>query len=104
MQNFLIRLISVTADKVQSKYEEMTEAIQDKERKLVWGSVSRMINLVWDYDSAEGVDDSPDLAAEAANIGRQRFETVEQSCVRFSAGYRRRGSRHLRPTRETRGP
>ncbi|WP_433632643.1 hypothetical protein [Halomicrococcus sp. NG-SE-24] len=39
-----------------------------------------MINLVRDYDSTEGVDDeTEDLVAEAANAGRQRFETVERS-------------------------
>ena len=39
-----------------------------------------MINRVRDYDSAKGVDDeSPNLAAEAANPGHQLFETVERS-------------------------
>jgi DNA integrity scanning protein DisA with diadenylate cyclase activity len=46
----------------------------------VWASVSRLINLVRDYETEESVDDdSPNLTAEAANAGRQLFETVQRS-------------------------
>ncbi|WP_435157505.1 hypothetical protein [Haladaptatus sp. DFWS20] len=42
--------------------------------------MSRLINLVRDYETEESVDDdSPNLAAEAANAGRQLFETVQRS-------------------------
>ncbi|RBI60312.1 hypothetical protein DMJ13_18420 [halophilic archaeon] len=56
----------------------MESLIQQNARMRAF--MTRMINLVRDYNSAEGVDDEvPNLAAAAANAGRQCFQTVERS-------------------------
>ncbi|SIR97755.1 hypothetical protein SAMN05421858_4916 [Haladaptatus litoreus] len=72
-----------------SALEETTDEIQDDVDDLVdleeknartRASITRIINLVRDYESADGVDDESDnLAAEASNVGRQLFETVQRS-------------------------
>ncbi|MFC6764645.1 hypothetical protein [Natrinema soli] len=72
-----------------SELEETTEEMQDDVDNLVEleeknartrVSVTRIINLVLDYESADGVDDESDnLAVEASNVGRQLFETVQRS-------------------------
>ena len=60
---------------VYTKSESLTQR-----NARVRASVSRLINLVRDYDSTGGVDDeSPNLVAEAANAGRQLVDTVERS-------------------------
>ncbi|WP_227356110.1 hypothetical protein [Haladaptatus salinisoli] len=57
---------------------DLTDAEEKNARMRA--SVSRLINPVRDYETEESVDDdSPNLAAEAANAGRQLFETVQRS-------------------------
>jgi DNA integrity scanning protein DisA with diadenylate cyclase activity len=57
---------------------DLTDAEEKNAR--VRASVSRLINLVRDYETEESVDDdSPNLVAEASNVGRQLFETVQRS-------------------------
>jgi hypothetical protein len=57
--------------------DDLTDAEEKNSR--VRESVSRLINLVRDYENEESVDDGlPILAAEASNAGRQVFETVQR--------------------------
>jgi hypothetical protein len=71
-----------------SSLEDTTESLEadvdltnaEGKNSRVRASVSRLINLVRDYETEESVDDgSPNLAAEAATAGRQLFETVQRS-------------------------
>ncbi|WP_254663340.1 hypothetical protein [Haladaptatus sp. W1] len=63
---------------MESDIDDLTKAEEKNAR--VRASVSRIINLVRDYETEEGVDDdSPNLAAEATNAGRQLFETIQRS-------------------------
>ena len=64
-----------TTETMESDIDDLTEAEEKNSR--VRASVSRIINLVRDYETEESVDDdSPNLAAEATNAGRQLFETI----------------------------
>jgi hypothetical protein len=63
---------------MEADTDDLTDAEEKNSR--VRASVSRLINLVRDYETEESVDDdSPNLAAEAANASRQLFETVQRS-------------------------
>ncbi|WP_150123228.1 hypothetical protein [Haladaptatus sp. R4] len=68
---------------MEADINDLTDA--EKKNARVRASVSRIINLVRNYETEEGVDDdSPNLAAEATNAGRQLFETVQ--CSEQNAG------------------
>ncbi|MFH5801860.1 hypothetical protein [Haladaptatus sp. CMAA 1911] len=63
---------------MQDDIDDLTKAEEKNSR--VRASVSRIINPVRDYETGESVDDdSPNLAAEATNAGRQLFETIQRS-------------------------
>ncbi|WP_423743125.1 hypothetical protein V5735_00225 (plasmid) [Haladaptatus sp. SPP-AMP-3] len=67
-----------TTESMESDIDDLAE-IEEKNAR-VRASVSRIINLVRDYETEESVDDeSPNLAAEATNAGRQLFETIQRS-------------------------
>ncbi|WP_435159848.1 hypothetical protein [Haladaptatus sp. DFWS20] len=67
-----------TTESMEADIDDLTEAEEKNAR--VRASVSRIINLVRDYETEESVDDgSPNLAAEATNAGRQLFETIQRS-------------------------
>jgi chromosome segregation ATPase len=67
-----------TTETMESDIDDLTDVEEKNSR--VRASVSRIINLVRDYETEESVDDeSPNLAAEASNAGRQLFETVQRS-------------------------
>ncbi|MFH5800495.1 hypothetical protein [Haladaptatus sp. CMAA 1911] len=57
-----------TAESMQADIDDLTDAEEKNSR--VRASVSRLINLVRDYETEESVDDdSPNLAAEASLSG-----------------------------------
>lgn len=63
---------------LQANNDELTDAKDENIR--VRAPVSRLINLVRDYETEESVDhNSPNLAADAANAGRQLLETIQRS-------------------------
>jgi vacuolar-type H+-ATPase subunit I/STV1 len=67
-----------TTETIEADIDDLTDAEEKNTR--VRASVSRLINLVRDYETEKSVDDdSPNLTAEAANAGRQLFETVQCS-------------------------
>ena len=67
-----------TTETMESDIDDLTEAEEKNSR--VRASVSRIINLVRDYETEESVDDgSTNLVAEASNVGRQLFETIQRS-------------------------
>ena len=67
-----------TTKTIQADIDDLADAEEKNSR--VRASVSRIINLVRDYETEESVDDdSPNLAAEATNVGCQLFETVQRS-------------------------
>ena len=70
--------LEATTESLEADVDDLTNAEEKNSR--VRASVSRIINLVRDYETEESVDDeSPNLAAEATNAGRQLFETVQRS-------------------------
>ena len=65
-------------ESMESNIDDFTD-VEEKNAR-VRASVSRIINLVRDYETEESVDnDSPNLAAEATNAGCQLFQTVQRS-------------------------
>jgi chromosome segregation ATPase len=67
-----------TTETMQDDIDDLTEAEEKNAR--VRASVSRLINLVRDYETEESVDDdSTNLVAEASNAGKQLFETIQRS-------------------------
>ncbi|GAA0249584.1 hypothetical protein ACFFQF_31775 [Haladaptatus pallidirubidus] len=67
-----------TTESLEADVDDLTD-VEEKNAR-VRASVSRIINLVRDYETEESVDeDSPNLVAEASNAGRQLFETVQRS-------------------------
>ncbi|WP_227377235.1 hypothetical protein [Haladaptatus halobius] len=73
--------LSRLADTTETMQADIDELIDAEEKNArIRASVSRLINLVRDYETEESVDDdSPNLVAEASNAGKQLFETVQRS-------------------------
>jgi hypothetical protein len=73
--------LSSLEDTTGTTQTDIDDLIDGEEKNArIRASVSRLINLVRDYETEECVDDdSPNLVAEASNAGRQLFETVQRA-------------------------